>query len=59
MGISFGWRHAGLVSLWAGRWTLHLGVRRDLWEWGHRLDYDSAYLFEYWGLGPLFLLVRD
>ena len=49
---------AGLVSVELGeKWFLHLGVGRNHWFWGHKVEeYDS--ILDYWGFGPLFLLVR-
>jgi len=55
------WRKlAGIIAVDFGkRWCLHLGVAsRDHWVWGHAVEeYDLV--LDYWGLGPVFLLVRS
>lgn len=52
---------AGLITFtWMNeRWSLHLFLKdRKSWIWGHQIEpYD--YYVNYWGLGPLLLIVRD
>lgn len=48
---------AGLVAIVGRIWCLHLLVSRDSWVWGHESEpYDLC--AEYYGCGPLFLLVK-
>jgi hypothetical protein len=56
--VKFGWRkNAGLVAVYLDQWAFHFLVQRGHWFWGHDVEeYDCA--FEYYGWGPLFLLVK-
>lgn len=55
-GISVLWKHAGLLSLWYGEWSLHIGVRRGNWIWGYEEVPASIYDGFDFGLGPIFLV---
>lgn len=47
----------GILSLDTDYGSFHFGVYPYNWVWGHEFEeYDA--IQEYWGLGPLFLLVR-
>lgn len=50
---------AGLIAISYGMWTVHILLpRRGHWHWGHdHEDYDD--ICEYYGLGPLFLVVKE
>lgn len=53
MSISFGFKHAGLVTIWSdARWALHIGVSRSYWRWG-RSHYD---FIDWFALGPLMMV---
>jgi hypothetical protein len=55
--VNFGWRHnAGLMVVYKGRWALHFLVKPGHWFWGHSVD--TCFWLDYYGLGPLFLLVK-
>lgn len=52
---SFGWRHAGLISVWCDVCSVHLGVSRGCWQLGFRSDwYDGPR--PSFGLGPIILV---
>lgn len=57
MKISFGWRHAGLVTVWGGRGAVHVIPRCHSWLIGYRDDgeYDGLTLHAF-GLGPILLV---
>ncbi len=58
MGVSFFYRHAGLVSVFIReRWAVHLLPRPTHWKWGHSVD-PYVLCMDYWGLGPLLLIAR-
>jgi hypothetical protein len=56
--FDFWWKeYAGLVSAHCGDWSVHFGVCRTHWKWGHSVEpYDLC--LSYWGVGPLVLLAR-
>lgn len=56
--IGFGWdNHAGLISIWGESSALHILPSKEHWVWGKDVEtYDC--MFTYYGVGPLFLLVR-
>lgn len=58
---SFGWKHAGLISIWgeSKRFALvfHFFPSKEFWIWGVKKSYyDGAPLIDF-GFGPLFLVV--
>ncbi len=57
VGLSILWKHAGLLTLWVGDWSIHFALPPSHWKLGHSIEeYDQC--LDYWGLGPLVLLVR-
>lgn len=49
----------GLIAFSYKAWTFHLIVTHwSDWIWGHETGEDY-YSLEYYGLGPLFLLVKE
>lgn len=57
--FSFGWRHAGLISIWKDsnnildHWFLHLFPAKQFWIYGKEKNHFDAPIIE-WGAGPLF-----
>lgn len=58
--FSFGWRHAGLLTIWAGKWAIHFFPRPRSWKvWTWPKDkVHYAYGLDEWGFGPFLLVVR-
>jgi hypothetical protein len=56
MSFSFLWRHAGLISLWTERWSLHIGVKFQFWQWE---PHDRDLLYTTTGVGPALLLAWE
>lgn len=54
MGVSFLWKHAGLVTIWIGFWTIHFGVSKSHQHWGYHEDYYDG-TWKSIGIGPLVL----
>ena len=58
--FSFGWEHAGLISVWkdsestSDHWVLHLFPSKQFWVWGRQDNYYDGPIIEY-GCGPLFM----
>lgn len=57
VGFSFGWKHAGLLTLWVGFWTLHFGIEKSHWAWGRNHKWCQVYCRS-WGIGPIVLLTH-
>lgn len=55
LGWSVKWKHAGLLTLWFGRYGLHIFPSREHWLWGYRKSWYDGTLSDF-GLGPLALL---
>jgi hypothetical protein len=62
--ISFGWEHAGLITIWSDSpdmwdtsWSFHFIPSHTHWVWGFEKDWYDGPLLS-WGLGPLFLINR-
>lgn len=56
--VSILWRRAGLLSIWAGFWALHFGVKPKCWKWG-RVRLLGPIPVTYYGLGPVVLICRS
>lgn len=57
MSIDLFWKYAGFVTFHWGDYALHLGVLPSHWYWGRDFE-EYEHCLDYWGAGPLFLLVR-
>ena len=54
-GVTFGWVHAGLVTIWIGDWTAHLFPLPWDWQLGYlQEEYDSR--LQSFGFGPFLLI---
>ena len=52
IGLSVGWKHAGLLSIWSRHTTIHFFPAREFWFWGKEADYyDGLRLIDI-GFGP-------
>jgi len=50
-------KRSGLLTISYNTWTIHFGVYLKYWIWGKDIC-EYAWWYNYFGLGPLFLIVR-